>query len=352
MILTPVSNYFERANYRPSSPHKYSNLCEEKLGIKDSLRNVTILLLISNFIFLIGMCFLCFFNFIVQTVLISVECWCIYMIFYKKINPTIMKFFIFEQLTNNVYAIFSIIIIIAVKTNFGYDFFNYHNKEIIFTTSDKLIIISSVIIICCKIFLTNFYKNIYKLLVWHQEHVNKMIEIHKNSVTQGNNNHLNSPPKHLVIPEVKKGTKSERLSPIQECSDKLEEMSVSQKSSLRKLSKVSPKLSLQVTPTSFKDYSSPATPYDINYSSDFYLVPLNTPFNFDVKLSLFDEEEKQNDEEKENKIDIEKNSEERKKSDVLRRYFISLSDVSTVDNNNYYIDKFNNSLQQNDLKWM
>uniref|UniRef100_A0A0K0ENI3 Transmembrane protein n=1 Tax=Strongyloides stercoralis TaxID=6248 RepID=A0A0K0ENI3_STRER len=344
MILTPVPSYFEKTTYKSSTVQKHSYTLDEKLGIKNSLKNATILLIIVNFFLLIGMYFFCFFNFIIQAILISIEFLCIYKSIVKKNNLKAIKIFIFIQFVNNVYTVFSFIVIIVGKTIFGYDFYNYQNKKVIFTTLDKIIIIFIIIIICYKIIFLNYYSNIYKLLIWQQEHINKMNEIQKNCITQVNNANFSSPPKLLVIPEIKNSNKNERLSPIHEENNKVGEISTKK----RRSSKVIPKLSLQISPTSYIDSSSPLTPFDITYTSDFYLIPLNTPYNLDVKLSIFDEKEKKANEKENNEID----NDNEKENNVLRRYFISLSDVSTVDNKGYFIDRINNPIQQNDLEWI
>uniref|UniRef100_A0A0N5BSZ1 Uncharacterized protein n=1 Tax=Strongyloides papillosus TaxID=174720 RepID=A0A0N5BSZ1_STREA len=119
----------------------------------------------------------------------------------------------------------------------------------------------------------NHYRKTYVLLLWQQEHLNKLVERHRKSITNGNNNNVTTSPKILVVPVMSKNKKIRKLSPI----PIFNTMKMDMQGNIAKSIIPTRTLSIEQPPTNKQDVTSHIESFDYICTPDFYQVPLKTP---------------------------------------------------------------------------
>uniref|UniRef100_A0A0K0FFY9 Uncharacterized protein n=1 Tax=Strongyloides venezuelensis TaxID=75913 RepID=A0A0K0FFY9_STRVS len=274
MIATCKPNYVEDLNYMPSKANEYPYFCQKKFSIKDSLKHWIIFMIPIDCLFLFGMFYITFSCFLIHFIFIATS----YLLFYVFFSNTnvleMLNYFIFNQFINNVYAMFNVFVVIFVRNYLDYSIYYSQNDEIIFTGTEKIIIMFNIITICCKVAFMNHCRKTYILLLWQREHVNKLVEIRRKSLKNGNNNnHITASPKVLVVPVMNKNKKTSKLTPI----PIFNTMKMDIQGNIAKPIIPTRKLSIEQASTNKQDVTSHIESFDYICTPDFYQVPLKTP---------------------------------------------------------------------------
>uniref|UniRef100_A0A0K0E328 Transmembrane protein n=1 Tax=Strongyloides stercoralis TaxID=6248 RepID=A0A0K0E328_STRER len=196
MVVTLTTSALGGINTRPSNPYQYVYVCGKQIETMDSLKKVTIILILVDLIFLLEMFFFSIPFLIFRCVMSIIGYWCLYMSAFRNGNPKIMKFFIFNQFIDGVYAIFMFILIPFIEANFnGNPIYGETYRPI-----EVFVVISSFITVCFKTCFIGYYTNFYKFLLWNQENINSIIATYTSSNIFGNNIYPNSLSNILITP--------------------------------------------------------------------------------------------------------------------------------------------------------
>uniref|UniRef100_A0A0K0G1M3 Uncharacterized protein n=1 Tax=Strongyloides venezuelensis TaxID=75913 RepID=A0A0K0G1M3_STRVS len=331
MVVTLATSDIGTSNTRPSNPYKHAKICGRNFDIMKSLRGVTATLILVDIVFLVGMFFFSPPFLLFRCIMSILGYWCLYVSAFKDGNPRLMIFFIFNQFIDNIYAIFILIFVLLIDGSFGYESYSDSSDANVYRSFEIFIVTSNLLTICCKTIHMSYYIKLYKLLLWHHEHLNSIIATYTNSIICGNNIYPNPPPNILIVPGSGEVIQNNNERPPLPLYNDVVTESLPEK--VKPADSVDNIVNTRIEEEEEPQFSPLNGSIDFISSSDFQQIPLDIPSIFDITPPAI---------ENDNNEIIRQQDQPNNNDEPPPIYYISTNEKKSNDKKEYDSDEFDN----------